>query len=177
VAAISAHLCSSALSALDALPCALRSLCALFVREAVHDPLDPGLHRGCAKVEQQTDGILAKSKVGLNLPEMNRRQRFLCFDLDENTALDDEIGAEPTVDSYSPVDERHGSLALDSEFGLGKLVLETREIGTLEQAGTESSVDSYSGVEHAGSQAIQRFGCRRRGHAADVAAGVPEGAL
>jgi len=111
----------------------------------------------------------------LKLSGVNGRYGFLCFHLDEDTALDDDIRAESAVDPHSLVDQWYGPLALDLELILSQLVLETREIRTLEQAWAESPVNSNGGVEHARRQSIQRFcGSGRRGHAHDVAAGMPK---
>ena len=164
-------LCARCVTLLSSAPGPLR---ARFIGESIHDPLDPGFHRGCAKVQQQSNSVISEAQVRLKLLDVNGRQRFHRLHLDEDAAIDHQIGAVPAVDRHSLLDQRHGLLALEFKSCLGHLVLEAGEICALEHAGAKSTVDSYCGIEHARCQSIQRCCSRRWGHADNPAARMPE---
>src|SRR5262245_48745077 len=80
---LSARLRSSAISALTLFPANSRLLRGRFIREPIHNPLDPCFHGGCAKVQQQANAVISKPKISLKLLDVDRCQYFNRLHLDE----------------------------------------------------------------------------------------------
>ncbi len=78
---------------------------------------------------------------------MNGRQRLHRFHLEENSFLNDYVGAVRAVDSDPSIDEWKWLLGLDSKLCSLELVAEARQVSAFQQSRAERPVNSdrYAG--------------------------------
>jgi len=121
----------------------LRVLCLLCVRslrwEAVHDSLDPCLHRGCAEVQYQSDWAFREAQVGVELAAVNWRQCLERLHFDDDGTVDDQICTISTIDLDITVDERVSVTRFESR---SRLVHSTDTRGMRFQAGRDRAPDA-----------------------------------
>src|SRR3546814_18539072 len=80
----------------------------------VDDATDVFLERGAPEVDEKTDGLASKTKIGQQLLAMSRVQPFDGFDLHQQTAIDEQINTkscieartfEMYIDRHLPIDQ------------------------------------------------------------------------
>src|SRR3546814_13016449 len=79
----------------------------------VDDATDVFLERGAPEVDEKTDGLASKTKIGQQLLAMSRVQPFDGFELHQQTAIDEQINTkscieartfEMSIDRHLPID-------------------------------------------------------------------------
>src|SRR3546814_5145031 len=65
----------------------------------VDDATDVFLERGAPEVDEKTDGLASKTKIGQQLLAMSRVQPFDGFDLHQQTAIDEQINTKSCIEA------------------------------------------------------------------------------
>lgn len=125
-------------------PMSCRCSAAPQIRKAIDHALDTRLHRLDSKVQQQPDRVVSESQVRVDLLNVNRCDRFDCFDLDQHACIDDQVGSIRTFDPDALVDERYRLLGFERNTCLRQITSQTGEICTFKEARAQGPVNPYS---------------------------------
>jgi len=86
------------------------------------------------KIQQQADGNAAHPKVGQDLCVVRRKQGGDCLDFQQDSTIDQDIGAEAQWQRSLFISDRNGNLPLERDSGAFQFIGQTFAIDRSEKA-------------------------------------------
>ena len=105
---------------------------------AVDDATDAFLERGSAKIHQDAERKIEQAQIGQHLFAMDRRESLHRFELDDQFAINKQIGAKSFIKCSALISERDRKLPLDQKPSLFDGVRKDRFVHRFEQTRTET---------------------------------------
>jgi hypothetical protein len=118
----------------------------LWVFEAVDNAGDAVLDECHLKVDEQAEALVGQAEIGQELLLMDQSEQFYGLDFDDDFILDNQICAEPGVDTDVLVDHWDRMLAGYAETAAVEFIRQDGVINGFQQARAEGRMDAIGGV-------------------------------
>ena len=111
---------------------------------ASHDEAPQAVFQtGRVEIHQKADTATGHSKIGQDLRVMHREQAIDRLDLDDQVALNQDVGSESCIEAYTSVSDRYHDLSPAAEPSLCKFKAKAFFIDRLKQPRPEFLVNAY----------------------------------